>query len=327
MTPEKKIDTKLTVEKANLVFIELTDKKHNNKDNNKEKSKSNLRDSDAGGKIRKGRPEIVVLRVGLGVHLPLRQQLFSDEWEFLQTFKSKHESLCKSYSDEFLIWSLWARKFDESRTITLLQENFQWRKANGFEIIPSAKEVADIAKIMAPLFTYLPGSRDKTGGGVFYSSYKKDLAYGKEPLPVASLKKWIAWFYYVGIFYDGIDSLRQGMTIIQDLSEFGWIHFDLDVQKQLNLIHIFPLRIKRCVMYNPPVIFTAVAKIAKTFLPAKFMSRIETANKLKEIVNHVAPDQLWTKFGGDVNHDCMNYTENLLDWGYKNEEHYRVPIR
>jgi uncharacterized membrane-anchored protein YitT (DUF2179 family) len=265
--------------------------------------------------------------VGLGVNLPLRQQLFSDEWEILQTFKSKNESICKSYSDEFIISSLWARKFDESRTLKLLQDNFQWRKDNGLEIIPSTQEIADIAKSMAPFFTVIPGARDKTGGGIFYSSYKKEMAFGKEPLSVTSLKKWVAWYYFVGIYNDGLDTLRQGMIVLQDLTEFGWIHFDLDVQKQLNLLHLFPLRVKRCVMYNPPVIFTAVSKIGKTFLPAKFMSRIETTNKLKDIVNYVAADQLWTKFGGDANHDCLNHTENLLDWAKKNEEHYRVPIR
>jgi hypothetical protein len=320
----KKLDTKLTVEKANIVFIELIDKKHN-KANQFGTFRSHIQDSDT-GKIRKGRPLEIVLRPGQGVNLPIRQQLFSDEWESLLNFKSKHDAICNSYSDEFLMCCLWARKFDESRTVKLIQDNFQWRKANGFEFIPTTKEVEDICKGMASLNCIIPGARDKNGGGIFYSGYKKDLPMGKEPLTAQSLKKWIVWWYFVGIFQDGVDSLRNGVTMIQDLTEFGWIHFDLDIQKQLNVMSLFPIRVRRIVMYNPPVIFTAVGKIVKTFFPAKLMNRMELTHKLKDISNYVSADQLWTKFGGEMNHDTHGWSEKLIEWGNKNDEHYRIPL-
>jgi len=318
----KKIDTGLTVEKSGIVFIELIDKK--NKTNDKEKVKSHIEDAGA-GKIKKGKPDVVVLTLGQSVELPLRQQLFDEEWEILQGFKSKNE-ISKSYSDEFIMCCLWARKYDEARTLKLLQENLQWRKVNGFEKIPSIKELEEIFREMVFFNCIIPGARDKNGGGVVYLSIKKEMQFGKEPWTINGLKKWIAWYYYVGIFYDGLDSLRQGMTVIEDISELGWNHFDLDIQKQLNVTSIFPIRLRRCIVINPPAIFNAMIKITKTFMSAKLINRIETTNKVKDLLNFVSADQLWTQFGGNVDYSPLSWADKLKTWGYKNESHYQVPI-
>jgi len=316
----KKIDTKLTVEQAGVVFIELIDKKIKNN----EKVKSHIEDAGA-GKIRKGKPDSVVLKIGEWPELTLRQQLFDEEWESLQNFKSKHE-ICKSFSDEFVMCSLWARKFDDTRTLKLLQDNLQWRKDNGFDKIPSIRELEEITRGLSKMYNIIPGTRDKNGGGIIYVSFKKDVVFGVEPITVTSLKKWLAWYYYVGMFRDGLDALRPGWTFVEDLSEFGWSHFDLDIQKQLNVYQIFPLRIRRFIMINPPAIFNAVIKIGKTFLSAKMLSRIETTNKPNYVANYVTNDQLWTQFGGEVEITPKEWADKLIDWGYKNEAHYQIPF-
>jgi len=319
----KKIDTKLTLEQSGVVFIELMDKKNKNKG---QKVKSHIEDTGA-GKIRKGKPDGFVIKVGhAGIDIPLRKQLFDDEWETLQNFKSKNE-ICKSYSDEFIMCCLWARKLDEARTLKLLQENLQWRKVNGFMNIPSIREIEGIISSLSLMNCMIPGARDKNGGGVMYTIVRKEFIFGKEPFTVEFLKKWIVWFYFVGIFFDGMDSLRHGITIIEDITEFGWNHFDLDVQKQMNLTSIFPIRVKRFIMINPPVIFNAIIKIAKTFVSAKLLDRMETTNKVKDCTKYVSTDQLWTQFAGEIDYSPKDWTEKLIAWSHQNEANYQVSIQ
>jgi len=175
------------------------------------------------------------------------------------------------------------------------------------------------------MYNIIPGTRDKNGGGVIYVSFKKEIVFGKEPITVTKLKNWIAWYYYVGMFRDGMDALRPGWTFVEDLTEFGWNHFDLDIQKQLNVYTLFPVRIRRFIMINPPTIFNAVIKIGRTFMSAKLLDRIETTNKPNYVGTYVTKDHLWKEFGGDVEYTPKQWADNLLAWGLKNEAHYQVP--
>jgi hypothetical protein len=319
----KKIDTKQTVEASGLVFIELIDKKNKNKD--VEKPKSVIQESENAHKIKKGHPAAVVHKIGQLQDLPLRQQLFDDEWETLQDFKAKHADLCKNFSDEFLMSSLWARKFDHERTVTLLQLNIKWRKDNGLTHIPKTSEIEQLVRQMN-LSWQIPGARDKKGGGIYYMVFTKDIVFGKEPFNVPNLKKWILWYYTVGIFHDGVDALRNGFTVIEDLAEMGWNHFDIDTQKQLNTTEIFPLRFSRVLVMNPPAIFGAIVKVCKTFMKAKFLDRFETTTKLKDIQSYVDPKNLSTRFGGDVEFSASDFAEKIIEYGKKHDATLGVPL-
>jgi len=312
----KKIDTKQTVEQSGLVFIELIDKKNKNKD--AEKPKSVIQESENSHKIKKGAPAAVTHKIGHLCELPLRQQLFDEEWESLQDFKAKHGDVAKNFSDEFLMSSLWARKFDYDRTIKLLQLNIKWRKDNGLEHIPKTSEIEHLIKAMK-LSWQIPGARDKKGGGIYYMIFTKDIVFGQEPFSVPNIKKWILWYYTVGIFHDGLDGLRNGYTIIEDLAEFGWNHFDIDTQKQLNTTEIFPLRFSRVVVINPPAIFNAIVKVCKTFMKAKFLDRFETTTKPKDVLNYVDTKNLSTKFGGEIEYDGNVFAEKIIEFGKKHD--------
>jgi len=307
-----------------LVFIELIDKKNKNKD--AEKPKSVIQESENAYKIKKGHPPAVTHKIGHIQDLPFRQQLFDEEWETLQDFKAKNPDICKNYADEFLMSSLWARKFDYDRTIKLLQTNMKWRKDNGLEHIPKTHEVEHLVKHMK-LSWQIPGARDKKGGGVYYMVFSKDIIFGQEPFTVPSLKKWITWYYTVGVFHDGVDGLRNGFTIIEDLAEFGWNHFDIDTQKQLNTTEVFPLRFSRVVVVNPPSIFNAIVKICKTFMKAKFLDRFETITKIKDIQNYVDPKNLSVRFGGDLEFSTNDFAEILIEYGKKHEAHLGVSLK
>jgi len=317
----KKIDTKQTVEQSGLVFIELIDKKNKNKDAVPVKSHI---DDEGPGKTHSGKPDRVVLKIGQGVNLPLKEQLYEEEWDILQKFKAKND-ISKYYSDEFIMVVLWSRKYDEQRTLASLQENLNWRKANGFINVPTTAEIEPILRLMCRDNFSIPGARNKAGGGIHYAVVKKDFIIGQEPLTGANLKKWIVWFYFVGMFYEGIDSYRNGITLIHDSSEYTWNHFDLETQKQMNVSTVFPMRIHKFLIINPPSIFGALIKICKTFMSAKIISKIETV-KVKDIGNYVANDQLWKHFGGDLDASGEQWIELILDFAYKNEARFAISL-
>jgi len=137
----------------------------------------------------------------------------------------------------------------------------------------------------------------------------------------------MVWYYFVAMFCDGMDSMRNGLTIIQDVGEFGWNHFDLETQKQLNIITIFPIRIKKFFIINPPTIFNAVIKICKTFMSTKLLDRMETTTKVKDCLNLVSADQLWSGFGGNVDFNTAMWADHLLSWSYKNEGRMGIPLQ
>jgi len=90
------------------------------------------------------------------------------------------------------------------------------------------------------------GTRAKDGTGITYVTVE-DMEVGKEPWTIPNVMNWFSWFYYVGIFCDSIDLLRNGVTMIEDLEGFGWKQFDLEFQKKMSAMWTdnFPLRVKK----------------------------------------------------------------------------------
>jgi len=137
------------------------------------------------------------------------------------------------------------------------------------------------------------------------------------------------WYYYVGIFHDGIDYLRPGFTMVEDLTGFGWKHFDMDLQKQLSSIWIdtFPIRIKRVLVLHPPKIMGAVLKLLKTIMKLKLFDRVEILDKPVDLQKWINEDQLASSFGGSVPFDQPMWIKELRDWAEKNEERLIAPGR
>jgi len=257
----------------------------------------------------------------------LKDQLYEDEWNHLQEFK-KQCDITKYYSDEFIVSTLFARKFDYARATALLEANLKWRRANGFMTIPSIKEIETLMLDMT-FVTQIPGARDKSGSSLLCVVMEERLEFGKEPFTIPSVKKWFTWFYYVGIFHDGIDFARSGYNMIQDLSGYGWKHFDLDYQKQMSAFWVdtFPIRIKHIMVLNPPTIMGAIIKIAKTFVKAKMMDRVELIHKYKDIFKWVDEDQLAVRMGGTCQYEHTSWIISLLDRSERHEERFIAPGR
>jgi len=195
-------------------------------------------------------------------------------------------------------------------------------------VIPTISELNDAIGKLTMNFQ-IPGARDKIGCGIMYMIMGDEMVIGKEPYTIATMKKWIALFYFVGIFHDGIDFLRNGITMIEDLTGYGWKHFDIDFQKQMSAIWVdtFPLRVKRILVLNPPMIFGAIIKICKTFTKMKMLDRIEVIEKQKDLKKWVDQEELPTFFGGTSTFDHAQLVVKLYEFAAKHEERLIAPGR
>jgi len=315
----EKIDQQKTVKELDIVFIELVDRKASKKSKGKEKESDSNKQH-----IQKGVPNGITITPGKYTTLTLKEQLFPQEWQALTDLKTNYSEVCQNYSDEFLMSCLFARKLDLVRTHLLVSANLKWRKENGFMNIPT---IADVNLDIMKNWTVAQGTRAKDGSGCNYMEIK-DMEMGKEPWTVPTMMKWVAWFYFVGIFCDGIDVLRNGMTMIEDLEGYGWKHFDIDFQKKMANVwtDTFPMRLKKILVLNPPAIFEAVMKIAKTFMKAKMLDRMEIVTK-KDLPKHVSKDQLPERFGGNYSISWDDSIAILKEWTAKNEERLIAPGR
>jgi len=317
-----KQDTSLSVGEADSMFMELVDKKEK-KEEKVEKKKKDEDDDEGKGKLREGAPPGIVITLGKSCIYGLREQLFPEEWQALQDLKTNYE-ICKNYSDEFLVSCLFSRKLDLIRTNTLLQNNWKWRKENNLVNLP---KYSDFSQNMLKFWMSVSGARSKNGAGLTYSKIR-NLVINQEPFTIPTMTKWITWMYTIGVFREGMDYLRNGLIVIQDMDGYGWKHFDIDFQKKMSSMwqDVFPMRVKAMYILNPPGIFDAVMKIAKTFNKSKIMDRIEILAK-KDLTRFIDKTQLLEDFGGELTMDADAREADLKEWLKVNEERLLAPGR
>jgi len=310
-----KVNLSKTVGESNLPFIEIKDK------TTVKEQKTKITEH----KIRQ-RPSSVKITVGQNCYLPLEDQLFDDEKAALQT--AKKIEVAKYFSDEFIVAVLFWKKFDIKLTEEALKNNLAFRKEKGFMNIPKFSELDP--RIMDAFFN-VPGARDKLGRGVrfVFAGHRIPYANGHT---VENTLKWLVWTHYVGMFSDGIDSLRNGVNVVCDFEGYGWKNFDIDFQKQTSahLTERFPVLFRKILVLNPPTIFSAIRKIMSSMLKNKFFERMEVVNTKdvgKELGKSIDPDNLISQLGGNVKFSRDDCIKLLAEWAERNEERLTSPGR
>jgi len=268
------------------------------------------------------RPTGLNIVIGQNCYIPLEEQLFEDEKIALAA--AKQFPVSKHFSDEYIIASLFTKKFDLKLTEEFLNHSFEWRKQQGFLKIPKFSEIDH--RIFDVHF-YLTGSRDKFGRYVRYSRVSQIIP-NTGPFTTVEMAKWTVWFHYVVIFSDGIDSLRNGCCILCQLEGFGWKNFDVDFYRQMSPLWngTFPILVRKFLLWNPPAITSAILKIVNMFVKEKLMDRIEKVDT-KDIIKIIEPQFLIKEFGGHVEWGPENYVGLLKEWAEKNEERLIAPGR
>jgi len=308
----EKVDRSKTVGESGLVFIEIVDKTTEKEKKKQKKEKEKTRE----------RPSSVKLTVGKNCYLPLEDQLFDDEKAALNVVKQLEDA--KYFSDEFIMATLFSKKFDLKRTEEFLKNSLAWRREKGFMKLPKFSE---LNMNSFEIVTYLPGARDKLGRSIRCLRLAKSTP-NINGQTVEEFTKFATWLHYVGIFHDGIDGLRNGCCIVAELEGFGWKNFDIDFQRQTAQLWTdrFPLLMRKFLMLHPPVIFAAINKIMATITKDKIMDRIETLNT-KDIKKFIDLDNLPAEFGGNVNYSAKDWIVLLGEWAEKCEERLSAPGR
>jgi len=311
----KKVDLNQTVGESGLPFIEIIDK-------TTEKELKNRKKELTEHKTRE-RPPSVKITVGQNCYLPLEDQLFDDEKASLNAVKQL--DVAKYFSDEFIMSILFHTKFDMKRTEDFLKSSLAWRKEKGFMNIPKFSE---LDPRLTGYLRYVPGARDKYGRSI-RMLYIANVIPNVDGYTVENVTKWATWLHYVGIFHEGIDALRNGVTIVVQAEGYGWKNLDIDFQRQAVTLWIerFPLLVRKVLMFNPPGIFGAVKKIMSTIVKNKIIDRIEVVRSKEEIRKYIEPDNLVAEFGGNVNYTPQDWWKNLAEWAERCEERLIAPGR
>jgi len=310
----KRVNLSATVGESGLHFIEISDKS-TEKRRKMEKKKNAPED-----KKFNERPSKVNITIGEFCYLPLEEQLYDDEMASIAAVRQL--PLSQYFSDEYIVATLFARKFDLKRTEDFLKNSLAWRREKGFMKIPLFSE---LDQNMFNVSFQFPGSRDKVGRSIRYLRPRMISEYG---LTIESITKWAVWVHYVGLFSDGIDSLRNGICNVVDLDGYGWKNFDIERQRQISQLWTerFPLLVRKILVVNPPTIFAAIYKILHTFTKVKILSRLEVT-AVKDIGNVIDADNLATELGGNAPYNYDVWKAKLIEWTEKNEARLVAPGR
>jgi len=149
-----------------------------------------------------------------------------------------------------------------------------------------------------------------------------------EGYTVDELTKVFTWIHYVGIFSDGIDALRNGVCMINDLEGYGWKNFDIDFQRQSSSLWLerFPLLLRKLLVLHTPSIFSAIMKIMTTMIKHKLLDRFEHVH-VKDLGKFIEPDHLLSEYGGNVPYTPADYVKSLEEWAERCEERLIAPGR
>jgi len=255
----KPLDTTATIGVRQTVFIELVDK-------NQTKDTNEVDDDDDEANYITDKPHVpssVTHSLSSNTNIPLEAQLFPDEIIALKTLKNNLGDLQQNFSDEFIMACLFNKKMNLERAQNLLMANLKWREEHKLVRIPKFSE---ITKELTKLYILPFGVRCNDGSGIIIYNFSY-ITPNKEPFILAESFKYLTWFYHVGIFSQGLDVFRNGITGICEMAGYGWKNFDLDFSKQFNsaISDKFPLRLRKIVAINAPSYMYALIKIFRVF--------------------------------------------------------------
>jgi len=261
-------------------------------------------------------PSSVRLSKSSLVNIPLQEQLFPSELEALKQMKSNY-SICKNFSDEFIVASLLLRKLNLFRTNVFLEEHVKFRQVNNVTRIPRFSE---INKELFKFYTLPFGVRCKNGSAPFILNC--NLLYpNKEPYTLTSIIEFLTWFYTVGIFSQGMDIFRNGRTEIMELDGLGWKNCDYDwYKKVINCLQEkLPCRVRQIICVNAPSFIGALFKLARLFMKEKLLNRAGVM-KAQDISQLFTEQDLPKQFQGNYEITFERQIELLKEWAEKNEE-------
>ncbi|KAF2073093.1 hypothetical protein CYY_005588 [Polysphondylium violaceum] len=238
---------------------------------------------------------------------PILKGLTKEEEYKLEEFQK--EPIAKGIAPEYLMLFLFAKKLSIEKASQLMENNLEFRKKLELPFPILKKDVDPEIALKCSSFCFI-GKRDKLSRSISY------LVPSKITPRDYSFKEYLTFMIWNidQTIHDSSNSHRQGLVIIQDLKNFSLFkNFDYRLNQFLegkSLENIFPGRIQKIYIVNPPFYLKTLLVFAKTFVKNKIISRVEITKKEK-LLEDIDSDQLLSQYGGTLELTYQQYFDSL----------------
>uniref|UniRef100_A0A7S0G3K4 CRAL-TRIO domain-containing protein n=1 Tax=Rhodosorus marinus TaxID=101924 RepID=A0A7S0G3K4_9RHOD len=193
-----------------------------------------------------------------------------------------------------------ARGLNTTKALILL-ENSEDERA---EYSPVAYK--DVKEIVHKGLAYMTGF-DDTGRPVIYVDTDK---FRKHEDNVVSIVKFII-FIMDEVVLEAQKHGQEQVVLVFDLTRFSLLSMDYGVIKQMLhvLMYVYPERVYRLIVFNPPYFFTAAWPAIKLWLDENSMRKILFLRKTEKLFLEVDKQAIPTILGGKFVFDLEKYEE------------------
>lgn len=237
----------------------------------------------------------------------------------------------RKVSREVALKFLLGRKFDVERAHTLLNNYQRTIQVNHFETVI----VSDVVDALKTAEMYIPGTRDRNGAALFIIDAGKHIPGAFSPDDIIRLA-----FFMGEKIISSPRTQSTGITIIVDMTEFGWKNFDLALQKSvLNLFtENIPARVKNILLYRAPWWISTLVRMVSPFLKQKMRDRLQVVEE-GTLQRWVEGAELPVELGGNFkyNHDAFIQAEieKMGEGAFRSQRHldaegreiFAIPIK
>jgi len=239
-------------------------------------------------------------------HYRILSNLSQEEESKLEEFK--RVPIAEGVEPQYLMLFLFAKKLIVLDAAKLLENNLNIRKKLDIPFPVLKKHINPEIALKESSFSII-GKRDKLNRSISYlipqNLVPKDYDF-KEYLTT------IFWNIDQSV-NDDSSAHRLGMVVVEDLKNFSLFkHFDKRLNQHVEgkIENIFPGRIQKIYILNPPFYVKPLLSFAKTFVKNKIVSRVEIVKKEK-LLEDIDHHQLLPHFGGTYETTYSQYFDSL----------------
>lgn len=176
--------------------------------------------------------------------------------------------------------------------VSIEQREEETRNREDLTVIQASDELLK-RELYTEKFTILSG-RDKNGAAIaLFTARIHQPSLTSHQLVLKAL------VYQLDAALESIETQRNGLVFIYDMTESKYSNFDYELSKKiLNMLKGgYPARLKKVLIVTAPLWFKAPFKILRLFVKEKLRDRVYTIN-LSQLIQHIPQDALPEQLGG-----------------------------
>lgn len=176
--------------------------------------------------------------------------------------------------------------------VSIEQQEEETRNREDLTVIQASDELLK-RELYTEKFTILSG-RDKNGAAIaLFTARIHQPSLTSHQLVLKAL------VYQLDAALESIETQRNGLVFIYDMTESKYSNFDYELSKKiLNMLKGgYPARLKKVLIVTAPLWFKAPFKILRLFVKEKLRDRVYTIN-LSQLIQHIPQDALPEQLGG-----------------------------